>query len=60
MNSNTLSYYDRVVPLSMGSLRCIVSDGRWQSRAVWRLSDANWTEKRNGLEVESSKPLYLN
>jgi hypothetical protein len=44
----------------MGSLRCIVSDGRWQSRAVWRLSDANWTEKRNGLEVESSKPLYLN
>src|SRR5437660_5119199 len=48
MNSNTLLYYDRVVPLSMG-LRCIVSDGRWQSRQL-ETSDTNWTEKRNGPE----------
>jgi hypothetical protein len=32
MNSNTVLYYNRVVPLSMGSWRCIVSDGRRQTR----------------------------
>jgi hypothetical protein len=28
--------------------------------AIWGVSDMNGREKRNGLEVEPSKPLYLN
>ena len=44
--------------------RVISEDGKRIAQqlggAVWGVLDASWTEKRNGLEVESSKPLYLN
>jgi hypothetical protein len=51
MNSNTLLYYDRVVHLSMGSLRRTVSDGRWQSRAV---GDFGPGERRRRITVNQS------
>jgi hypothetical protein len=27
--------------------------------AIWGVLGASWTEKKNGSEVEASKPLYL-